>query len=84
LRYHLRASSGETIRHLCLAGQGIALLSHFMVYRDIENGSLIPIFENDIVSPNRRESVQAVYYRNSAVSSRISAFLDFIQPRLIL
>ncbi|MCB4436916.1 LysR family transcriptional regulator [Alteromonas sp. McT4-15] len=84
LRYHLRASSGETIRHLCLAGQGIALLSHFMVYRDIEAGSLVPIFENDLVSPNGRESVQAVYYRNSAVSSRISAFLDFIQPRLIL
>lgn len=84
LRFTLRASSGETIRHLCLAGQGIALLSNFMVYRDIKNGALVPIFQQDIVSPNRRESVQAVYYRNSAVSSRISAFLDFIQPRLNL
>ena len=84
LRFTLRASSGETIRHLCLAGQGIALLSNFMVHRDIKNGALVPIFQQDIVSPNRRESVQAVYYRNSAVSSRISAFLDFIQPRLTL
>ena len=84
LKFTLRASSGETIRHLCLAGQGIALLSNFMVQRDIKNDALVSIFQQDIVSPNRRESVQAVYYRNSAVSSRISAFLDFIQPRLIL
>ena len=84
LQYSLRASSGETIRQLCLAGQGIALLSHFMVHKDISAGSLVALFRDDIVSPNRRESVQAVYYKNSAVSSRISAFLDFIQPRLTL
>lgn len=84
LKFTLRASSGETIRHLCLAGQGIALLSNFMVQRDIKNDALVSIFQQDIVSPNRRESVQAVYYRNSAVSSRISAFLDFIQRRLTL
>lgn len=84
LRYSLRASSGETIRQLCLAGQGIALLSNFMIYKDINDGALVPIFSDDIISPNRRESVQAVYYKNSAVSSRVSAFLDFIQPRLTL
>lgn len=84
LQYSLHASSGETIRQLCIAGQGIALLSHFMVHRDISEGRLIALFNDDIISPNRRESVQAVYYKNSAVSSRISAFLDFIQPRLTL
>lgn len=84
LRYTLRASSGETIRHLCLAGQGIAFLSHFMIHKDIQQGALVPVFENDIISPNPREQIQAVYYRNSAVSSRITAFLDFITPRLIL
>ena len=84
LRFTLHASSGETIRHFCLAGQGIALLSNFMVQKDITAGSLVTVFEDDIISPNRRESVQAVYYKNSAVSSRICAFLDFIQPRLSL
>ncbi|GGW93202.1 LysR family transcriptional regulator [Alteromonas halophila] len=84
LRYSLRASSGETIRQLCIAGQGLALLSNFMVQKDINEGTLIPVFADDIVSPNRREPVHAVYYKNSAVSSRISAFLDFIQPRLTL
>jgi DNA-binding transcriptional LysR family regulator len=55
-----------------------------MVHRDLSAGALVDVFSDDIVSPNRRESVQAVYYKNSAVSSRISAFLDFIQPRLTL
>ncbi|MGO2998469.1 hypothetical protein [Psychrobacter sp.] len=41
-------------------------------------------FPEAIVRPNNRESIQAVYYKNSAVSSRILAFLDFIQPRLTL
>ncbi|MEI5638942.1 MULTISPECIES: LysR substrate-binding domain-containing protein [unclassified Pseudoalteromonas] len=84
LRYGLRASSGETIRQLCIAGQGLALLSNFMVHKDISEGTLVPVFSNEIITPNRRESVHAVYYKNSAVSSRISAFLDFIQPRLTL
>ena len=55
-----------------------------MVHNDIATGALVPLFADEIMSPNRREAVQAVYYKNSAVSSRISAFLDFIQPRLTL
>ncbi|MDO6695365.1 LysR family transcriptional regulator [Aliiglaciecola sp. 3_MG-2023] len=84
LNFNLYASSGEAIRHLCLAGQGIALLSNFMVNKDLAAGSLVTVLDDEIMSPNRRESIQAVYYKNSAVSSRISAFLDFIQPKLTL
>lgn len=84
LNFDLKASSGETIRQLCLAGQGIALLSHFMVADDLKNGKLVSVLGEHLLTPNNREPVQAVYYRNSAVSSRISAFLDFIQPRLTL
>ncbi|QFU06858.1 HTH-type transcriptional regulator DmlR (plasmid) [Pseudoalteromonas sp. THAF3] len=84
LRFAISASSGETVRQLCIAGQGLALLSHFMVKDDLAAGRLVSVLNNHILSPNRRESVQAVYYRNSAVSSRISAFLDFIESRLCL
>ena len=84
LNFDLKASSGETIRQLCLAGQGIALLSHFMVADDLESRKLVSVLSEHLITPNNREPVQAVYYRNSAVSSRISAFLDFIQPRLTL
>ncbi len=80
----LCASSGETIRQLCLAGQGIALLSHFMIAADLAEGRLIKLLEREVISPNRRELIQAVYYKNTALSSRISAYLDYIEPRLKL
>lgn len=84
LKFSMLASSGETIRQLCLADQGIAVLSNFMIRKDINAGRLIEVLPETIKTPNRRESIQAVYYRNSAVSSRISVFLDFIKPRLSL
>ena len=84
LPFAITASSGETVRQLCIAGQGVALLSNLMVAKDIQAGRLHCVLSDAISSPNRRESVQAVYYRNSAVSSRICAFLDFIAPRLQL
>lgn len=84
LKFKLMASSGETVRQLCLANQGIALLSHFMIGDDLKTGKLIKVLPNSITTPNNREVVQAVYYKNSAVSSRIVAFLDFIKPKLSL
>jgi len=84
LKFKLMASSGETVRQLCLANQGIALLSHFMISDDLKTGKLIKVLPNSITTPNNREVVQAVYYKNSAVSSRIVAFLDFIKPKLSL
>ncbi|WP_416376891.1 LysR substrate-binding domain-containing protein [Psychrobacter sp. 4Bb] len=84
LNFHMTASSGETLRQLCLSHQGIALLSHFMIGEDLKSGRLVEVLPEAIVRPNNREAIQAVYYKNSAVSSRILAFLDFIQPRLTL
>ena len=84
LNVHMTGSSGETLRQLCLNHQGIALLSHFMIGDDLKSGRLVEVLPEAIVRPNNREAIQAVYYKNSAVSSRILAFLDFIQPRLTL
>lgn len=84
LKFNLMASSGETVRQLCIANQGIALLSHFMIGGDLKTGKLIEVLPNSIITPNNREVVQAVYYKNSAVSSRIVAFLDFIKQKLSL
>lgn len=80
----ISSSNGDVVRNLCLKGLGIALLSNFMVQDDIAGGKLISLMADQLVSPNRREKVQAVYYRNSAIAARISVFLDFIQPRLRL
>lgn len=80
----IKASSGETIRQLCLAGNGIALLSHFMVSKDIQSGHLVTLLPELIDSPNPREQVQAVYYKHSTLASRVEAFLNFIKNKLIL
>ena len=78
------ASNGEIVRQLALAGNGIACLSGFMVQDDIAAGRLVPILEQDKLANTDRERVNAVYYKSSFVSKRISAFIDFIQPRLKL
>ncbi|MCG9690240.1 LysR family transcriptional regulator [Vibrio sp. Isolate22] len=80
----MTASNGETVRQLVLAGNGVACLSGFMVQQDIAEGRLIPVLEHLKLNDTDRERVNAVFYRSSSVSKRISAFIDFIQPRLNL
>lgn len=81
---NVRASNGETVRQLTLSGNGIACLSGFMVKDDIAAGRLVPLLESEHVTHVGREQVNAVYYKTSTVARRISAFIDFIQPRLSL
>ncbi|KXO13403.1 Transcriptional regulator, LysR family [Moritella sp. JT01] len=78
------ASNGETVRKLTLAGNGIACLSGFMVKKDIEEGRLVVLLEPEKLSHTGREQINAVFYRSSSVAKRISAFIDFIQPKLSL
>ncbi|MGB5447222.1 MAG: LysR substrate-binding domain-containing protein, partial [Psychromonas sp.] len=80
----LTASNSETVRQLALAGNGIACLSGFMVNKDIAAGRLIPILEQGKLLNTDREQINAVFYKSSSVARRISAFIDFIQPRLSL
>ena len=74
------ASSGETMRQLALAGMGIVCLADFMTGADRARGDLVQLLARDTVEV--RQTVSAVYYRNTALSSRITAFLDFIAARL--
>ncbi|ANP77952.1 LysR substrate-binding domain-containing protein [Vibrio sp. 10N.286.52.C3] len=80
----MSSSNGETIRQIVLAGNGIACLSGFMVNKDIAEGRLISLLESEKISHPRREQVNAVYYKTSSVAKRISAFIDFIKPKLTL
>lgn len=80
----LTSSNGETVRQLALAGNGIACLSGFMVNKDIASGKLLSLLESEKITNTDREQVNAVFYKSSSVARRISAFIDFIQPRLSL
>lgn len=76
----IASSSGETVRALALAGEGIACLSHFMTHEDIRSGQLQVLLGE--FNSGYRQPINAVYYRNSQLALRIQCFLDFIQRKL--
>ncbi|KQN78814.1 LysR family transcriptional regulator [Duganella sp. Leaf61] len=76
----LSASSGETLRQLALAGQGIVCLADFMTRADIADGHLVKVLEDSYTG--YRQQIHAVYYRNTQLARRIGCFLDFLQQKL--
>jgi DNA-binding transcriptional LysR family regulator len=76
----ISASSGETLRQLALAGQGIVCLADFMTRADIEAGRLVKVLEAGYTG--YRQQIHAVYYRNTQLAQRISCFLEFLQQKL--
>ncbi|WP_417357406.1 LysR substrate-binding domain-containing protein [Gallaecimonas pentaromativorans] len=76
VRPAIRASSGETVRQLALNGGGICCLSDFMTANDRKAGRLVSLFDEQTLS--QRQSINAVYYRNTAVSARISSFIAYL------
>jgi DNA-binding transcriptional LysR family regulator len=76
----LRASSGETLRQLALAGGGLVCLSDFMTAADRSAGTLMQVLAGHTVEV--RQPIHAVYYRNTALASRIACFLDYLGERI--
>ncbi|EJF31261.1 MULTISPECIES: DNA-binding transcriptional regulator YafC [Enterobacteriaceae] len=72
----LSSNSGETLKQLCLTGNGIACLSDFMIDKEIESGEFVEVLADKILPVNMPFS--AVYYSDRAVSTRIRAFIDFL------
>ena len=70
------SSSGETLRQMALEGVGIACLSDFMTGQDRESGRLVQILNRQ--TQDVRQPIHAVYYRNTAISSRIASFVDYL------
>ncbi|MTH48271.1 DNA-binding transcriptional regulator YafC [Intestinirhabdus alba] len=72
----LSSNSGETLKQLCLSGNGIACLSDYMIDKEIARGELTELMK-DIRLPVKMP-FSAVYYSDRAVSTRIRAFIDFL------
>lgn len=74
------SNSGETQRHLCLHGYGIACLSDFMTYQDVHEGRLLPV----LIQETQRMAmpVQAVYYSDRALSYRLRCLIDFLSQHI--
>jgi DNA-binding transcriptional LysR family regulator len=72
-----QVNDGEGLRHLALAGVGLARLSAFAIRGDIAAGRLIPIFRD--LDPRPGEAFHAVYVgQGGRLPSRVRALLDFI------
>lgn len=76
----IRASSGETLRQLALAGAGIAYMSDFMTAHDRASGALVEVLAEHNI--DLRQPINAVYYRNTALAARITCFLDYLAEQL--
>jgi len=76
-----QASDGEALRHLVLAGLGLARLAAFQVRDDIAAGRLVPVLEE--YNPGDVEEVHAVYVgQGGYLPLRVRAFLDFLAEKI--
>jgi DNA-binding transcriptional LysR family regulator len=76
----IAASNGEMLRQLALSGEGIVRLSDFMTLDDVAAGRLVQVLAEETL--DRRLPVNAVYYRNTELASRIVCFLDFLSEKV--
>ncbi|HAU5678118.1 TPA: LysR family transcriptional regulator [Citrobacter freundii] len=72
----ISSNSGETLKQLCLSGNGIACLSDYMIDKEIAQGELVELLADKRLPVEMPFS--AVYYSDRAVSTRIRAFIDFL------
>jgi DNA-binding transcriptional LysR family regulator len=75
----VQASDGEALRHLAIAGAGLARLAAFTVREDIRAGRLRPVLED--CNPGDLEEVHAVWLGGGPLPARIRALLDFLADR---
>lgn len=74
------ASSGETLRHLALAGAGIVSLADFLTRDDVRAGRLLPVLDSAALPWT--QPIWAVFYRQGALAPRVTALVDFLAARL--
>ncbi|MEX9254662.1 DNA-binding transcriptional regulator YafC [Pseudenterobacter timonensis] len=76
----ISSNSGETLKQLCLSGNGIACLSDYMIDKEIASGELVELLKDARLPVEMPFS--AVYYSDRAVSTRIRAFIDFLSEHV--
>lgn len=79
----LQVGDGEAMRHLVLAGAGIARLASFTIKTDLESGRLLPILED--LNPGDVEEFYAVYIgQGGPLPARVRALLEFLRDNVRL
>lgn len=78
IKPHLKASVGEFLRDAAVKGQGIVFLPTFIVYKEIESGTLLPLLNE--YTPWQIDAY-AIYPQTRHLSQRVRAFVDFLVKR---
>ncbi|HEY0121046.1 MAG TPA: LysR family transcriptional regulator [Rhizobium sp.] len=79
----LQVGDGEAMRHLALAGAGLARLPAFTVKTDIEAGRLVAVLEE--INPGDVEEFYAVHIgQGGPLPARVRALLDFLRDNVRL
>ncbi|HWV14164.1 MAG TPA: LysR family transcriptional regulator [Cellvibrio sp.] len=76
----IAVSSGETLRHLALAGAGIACLGNFLSREDVASGRLVPVLES--LTLPWTQPIWAVFYKQKALAPRVKVFVDFLAKKI--
>lgn len=77
VRGNVRASNGETLRQLAIAGAGLARLSRYQVQADLDAGRLVAVLERH--NPRDMAPIHAVYLgKVDRLPSRVRVVLDFL------
>ncbi len=71
----LHATNGEFMRDVALAGEGVLIAPHFIVYKNLHDGSLV-----EIMPDYKWDELAAyvVYPPTRHLSARVRAFVDFL------
>lgn len=75
---YLKASNGEFLRDAAIDGLGIVYTPSFIVYKAIENGTLVPLFKENV---RTQIEAYAIYPQTRHLSHRVRAFVDFLVER---
>lgn len=74
----LSANNGDVLRHMAVAGLGIALSPTFIVGDDLRRGALVPLLTEWSDSDT---GIYAVYPHSRHLSPKVRAFVDFLVAR---
>lgn len=77
IKPNIAGTSGEVLFHLAMQGAGILCSADFVTMDAFASGQLVQVLEKETVVI--RQPINAVYYRNQAVSPRLRCFIDFIK-----
>lgn len=73
----IAAASGEILFHLAVQGSGILCSADFVTMDAFAQGQLVQVLGNETIV--MKQAINAVYYRNQAVSPRLRCFIDFVK-----